>query len=155
MLVIKQLRVDGGHVPWSLTLSVLCWLIPGVWSGLGTLILSLFVPPELRDTGWFGSWTLAVLAGYTVVVIGVPILMLYRSRVARGLLTLVAAWFAVAVIAAPSLEPMWALSTSVGLYPRRNRDGTDVASTDESVPPKMHRPRKRRCSMNADCELGN
>ena len=43
-----------------------------------------------------------------MVVIGVPILMLYRSRVARGLLTPVAAWFAVAVIAAPSLEPMWA-----------------------------------------------
>ena len=83
-------------------------LAPGVWSGLGTLIPLLFVPPELRDTGWFGSWTLAVLAGYTVVVIGVPTLMLYRSRVARGLLTLVAAWFAVAVIAAPSLEPMWA-----------------------------------------------
>ena len=108
VLVIKQLRVDGRQVPWSLALSVLCWLIPGVWSGLGTLIPSLFVPPELRDSGWFGSWTLAVLAGYTVVVIGVPILMLYRSRVARGLLTPVAAWFAVAVIAAPSLEPMWA-----------------------------------------------
>lgn len=38
VLVIKQLRVDGRQVPWSLTLSVLCWLIPGVWSGLGTLI---------------------------------------------------------------------------------------------------------------------
>jgi hypothetical protein len=108
VLVIEQLRVNGRHVPWSLTVSVLCWLIPGVRSGLGTLIPLLFVPPEFRDTGWFGSWTLAVLAGYTVVVIGVPILMLYRSRVARGLLTLVAAWFAVAVIAAPSLEPMWA-----------------------------------------------
>jgi hypothetical protein len=108
VLVIKQLRVDGRQVPWSLTLSVLCWLIPGVWSGLGTLIPLLFVPPGLRDTSWFGSWTLAVVAGYTVIVIGVPILMLYRSRIARGLLTLVAAWFAVAVIAAPSLEPVWA-----------------------------------------------
>ena len=108
VLVIKQLRVDGRQVTWSLTLSVLCWLMPGVWSGFGTLIPLLFVPPELRDTGWFGSWTLAVLAGYTVVVIGVPILMLYRSRVARGLLTLVAAWVAVAGIAADSLEPMWA-----------------------------------------------
>ena len=103
MLVIRQ-------VPWSLALSVLCWLITGVWSGLGTLIPLLFVQPELRDSGWFGSWALAFLAGYTAAVIGVPILMLYRSRVARGLLTLVAAWFALAVVAAPalSLEPMWA-----------------------------------------------
>ena len=100
-----QLRVDGRQVPWSLPLSALCWLMPGVWSGLGTLIPSLLVPPEVRDSGWFGPWTLAVLAGYTVVVIGLPILMLYRSRAARGLLTLVAAWFAVAVVAAPSLEP--------------------------------------------------
>lgn len=126
VLGIKQLRVDGRQVPWSLTLSVLCWLIPGVWSGLGTLIPLLFVPPELRDTGWFGSWTLAVLAGYAVVVIGVPVLMLYRSRVARGLLTLVAVWFAVAVIAASSLEPTWAfipvvIGTVLMWRPRTNQ----------------------------------
>lgn len=109
MFVIEQLRVDGRRVPWSLVLSVLCWLLPGVWSGLGTLIPSLFVPPEIRDSGWFGAGVLAVLTVYTVVVIGIPILMLYRARTARAVLSLVAAWFAVAVIIAPSGEPMWAL----------------------------------------------
>ncbi|WP_458112724.1 hypothetical protein M1D88_00725 [Arthrobacter sp. R1-13] len=104
----KQLHVSGRHVPWSLTLSVLCWLVPGVWSGLGTLIPSLLVPSHIRDSGWFGSGTLVVLAGYTVVVIGVPILMLYRSRVARALLSLVAGLFAIIVIAVPPIEPMFA-----------------------------------------------
>lgn len=126
MFVIRQLRVDGRHVPWSLTFSVFCWLIPGVWSGFGTLIPSLFVPPEIRDSGWFGSWTLAVLTVYTVVVIGVPILMLYRARIARAVLSLVAAWFAVAVIAASSLEPMWAfipvvMGTVLMWLPESNR----------------------------------
>lgn len=76
--------------------------------GLGTLIPSLFVPPQIRDSGWFGSGILGVLAGYAVAVIGVPILMLYRSRVARALLSLVAVLFAVMVIASPSTEAMWA-----------------------------------------------
>jgi hypothetical protein len=102
---MKQVRVSGRYVPWSLTLSVLCWLLVGAWSGLGILITSLFIPPEIRDSGWFGAGTLAVLTAYAAVAMGVPILMLYRARVARALLSLVAAWFTVAVIAAPSLEP--------------------------------------------------
>lgn len=105
---MKQLRVGGRSVPVLLTVSVLCWLVPGVWSGPGTLIPSLFTPPEIRDSGWFGSGTLAVLAAYTAIVMGVPLLMLYRVRMARAALTVAAACFLVTAIAAPTAEPLWA-----------------------------------------------
>ncbi len=105
---MKRLRVGGRLVPVPLTVSVLCWLVPGVWSGLGTLVPSLFTPPEIRDSGWFGSGTLAVLAAYTAIVMGIPILMLYRVRMARAALTVVAACFLATAIAAPATEALWA-----------------------------------------------
>jgi ABC-type transport system involved in multi-copper enzyme maturation permease subunit len=105
---MKQLRVGGRYVPVPLAISALCWLAPGVWSGLGTLLPSLFVPVEIRDSGWFGAGTLAVLAIYTALVMGIPILMLYRVRIARIALTVAVICFTVAVLAAPALESVWA-----------------------------------------------
>lgn len=104
--VMRQLRVGGRDVPRALTISVLCWLLPGAWTGLGSLIRSLFMPAEIRDSGWFGSGTLAVLAAYTVIVMGVPVLMLYRSRMARAALTVVAASCTAAVTSSPALVPL-------------------------------------------------
>jgi hypothetical protein len=104
---LLPIRVGGRRVPVHLTISVLCWLVPGAWSGLGTLLQSLFAPAEIRDSGWFGSSTLAVVALYTVIVIGVPVLMLYRVRIVRTILTVVAALFTAAVITAPTLELFW------------------------------------------------
>ena len=106
--VMRQLRVGGRDVPLALTISVLCWLLPGPWTGLGSLIPTLFMPAEIRDSGWFGSGTLAVLATYTVIVMGVPVLMLCRSRMARAALTVVAATCTAAVISAPALAPLTA-----------------------------------------------
>ena len=103
---VKQLRVGGRDVPLALTVSVLCWLLPGAWTGLGALIPSFFMSPEMRDSGWFGSGTLAVLAAYTAIVMGVPVLMLYRSRMARAALTVVAAYFTAAIISAQALAPV-------------------------------------------------
>lgn len=105
---INQIRVGTRFVPVSLIISVVCWLSPGAWSGLGTLVPSLFVPAEIRDSGWFGSGTLAVLAIYTALVMGVPILMLCGLRIARVVLTAVAVCFTAAVFTTPALESVWA-----------------------------------------------
>lgn len=105
---IRQIRVGTRDVPVSLAISAVCWLVPGAWSGLGTLVPSLFVPAEIRDSGWFGSGTLAVLAIYTALVMGVPILMLYGLRIARVALTAAAICFTAAVLATPGLESVWA-----------------------------------------------
>lgn len=104
---LKPFRVAGRRVPVHLTASVLCWLVPGAWSGLGTLLQYLFAPAEIRDSGWFGASALAVVAMYTVIVMGVPVLMLYGIRIARTVLNVVAASFTAALVNAPSLELFW------------------------------------------------
>ena len=123
---MKQLRLSGREVPLAITVSVLCWLLPVAWTGLGSLIASLFMPSEIRDSGWFGSGTLAVLATYTIIVMGVPLLMLYRFRIARPALTVVAAYFTATVISAPALEPLAAyipvmVGTVLMWLPQSNR----------------------------------
>lgn len=65
------------------------------------------MPAEIRDSGWFGFCRLAVLATYTAIVMGIPILMLYRVRIARIALTMAAAFLTWAVILAHALEPLW------------------------------------------------
>jgi hypothetical protein len=92
------------------------------------LVPSLFIAAEIRDSGWFGSGTLAVLATYTVIVMGVPILMLYRFRIARPALTVVAALSHGGCHRSPNAR------TPVGVHFRHDRAGTDVAPTVQSVP---------------------
>ncbi|QDW29658.1 hypothetical protein FFF93_007690 [Arthrobacter sp. KBS0702] len=66
------------------------------------------MPAEVRDSGWLGSSTLAVLAAYTAIAMGLPILMLYRLRMARTALTAVAGVVSAAVASAATPEPLWA-----------------------------------------------
>ena len=100
-------------MPISLLAGVLCWLVPGAWTGLGILVPLLFVPAEVRDSGWLGSSTLAVLAAYTVIAMGLPLLMLCRLRMARTALTAVAAVFTAGLVSAAvastaTAEALWA-----------------------------------------------
>lgn len=109
----SRLQAPGRATPLPLLLGVLCWLVPGAWTGPGILVPSLFLPAAVRDSGWLGSSTLAVLAAYTAIAMGLPILMLYRLRMARTALTAVAAVFtagvvSAAVASAATPEPLWA-----------------------------------------------
>lgn len=103
---MKQFRVAGLTVPVPLALGVLCWLIPGIIYGLGIFVRSLFIPAEIRDSGYFGSGFLLIVAVFTLIALGLPILMVYRLRAARILLTGVAVLLTAAVSSRPSLEPL-------------------------------------------------
>lgn len=103
---MKQLKVAGRSMPVPLTVSVACWLIPGLIYGLGILIRSMLIPAEIRDSGYFGSSILLMVAMFTIVALGLPILMLYRLRAARVLLTAIAVLFTAGVFSQPSFEPL-------------------------------------------------
>lgn len=90
---MKQLRVSGRTVPIPFAPSVLYRLIPGAWYGVGNFIQTLFIPADVLAATWTGTNTLSLLVTFTTVALVLPLLLLFRLRAARVLLTVFGVWF--------------------------------------------------------------
>lgn len=104
----QLMHVGGRIVPSTLALSVLLWLIPGMSYGFATLVRFLFIPAEIRGSGYFHYGILLLVALSTIVASALPILMLYRVPAARLLLTVIAVLFTAALSTNPTTQALGA-----------------------------------------------
>lgn len=109
-----QLVHFGGRiVPSTLALGVILWLIPGIVYGLAILVRFFFIPAEIRDSGYFHYGILVLVALSTIVALGLPILVLYRVRAARAVLTAIAVLFTAALFMEPTTQALGAYAAVV------------------------------------------